>query len=91
MDWQEIDLRFVLAIIIALSFVLFIGGHYWKLKKEITEAVVAFKAVSQAIQDPNVNDAEISRLIDRAMREAKDVGVVLKNIAFSVAQLLSKK
>ena len=85
------DLQFILAIIIALVFVLFIGGNYWNLKKEIKEAVLALKAVSQAIQDPDVNDAEISRLIDRAMREAKDVGVVLKNIAFSVAQLLSKK
>jgi len=86
MNWEQIALA-----IIALAFVLFIGGHYWKLKKEVKEAIVALRTVAQAIQDPNVNDAEIARLIDRAVKEAKDVGKVLKTIAFSVAQLLTKK
>ena len=86
MDWQ-----LALAIIIALSFVLFIGGHYWKLKKEVKEAVVALKAVAQAIQDPNVNDVEIARLIDKAISEVKDVGRIAKEVALAVAQLLAKK
>ena len=70
--------------IVALLFVLVIGEYYWKLKKEIEELV---EAVAEAIEDGNVTDIEIARIL----KEGRDVGRTIKEITFSVVKLLAHR
>lgn len=84
MEWILENWRLILAAVIALAFVLLIGGYYWKLKREITEFVEAIKL---ALEDGDVDDMELARII----KEGKDVGRALKEITLAVTQLLSKK
>ena len=79
MDWN-----YLMWAIIATAFVLIIGGYYWKLKNEITEFV---EAIKQGIEDGTVNDIEMARII----KEGKDVGYALKDITFSIVQLLNRR
>lgn len=78
------DLQYVLAAVIAIAFVLFIGGKYWKLKKEITEFV---DAIAQASADGSVSEVEMARII----KEGKDIGRTLKEITLAVLQIIPKK
>lgn len=84
MEWVLLNWKIILAAVIALAFVLFVGGYYWKLKREITEFVEAIKL---ALEDGDVDDMELARII----KEGKDVGRALKEITLAVTQLLSKK
>ena len=84
MEWIQ-DWRFLLAAVIALIFVLFIGGrYYWKLKKEITEFI---EAINSAVEDDTVDDNEMAQII----KEGKDIGRTLKEITLAVLGLLSKR
>lgn len=81
---EGITWGYVGAAVIALIFVLIIGGYYWKLKKEIEEFV---EAIKEAILDGSVNDIEVARIL----KEGQDVGIVLKKITFSVIRLLAHR
>lgn len=84
LEWLVLNWRLVLAVIIALAFVLFIGGHYRKLKKEIAELVEAIKS---ALDDGDVDDAELALIL----KEGKDVGRTIKEITLAVTRLLPRR
>lgn len=83
MEWIMLNWKLILAAAIALTFVLFIGGYYWKLKREITELV---NTIEQAIEDGDVDDAELAAIL----KEGHDVGRTLKEITFAITKLLTK-
>jgi len=80
---MNIDWSIVIPIILALL-LLVAGGYIKKLTKEIKELV---DVVSWALDDDAVDDAELASII----KEAKDVGASIKEIAMAVVGLINKK
>ena len=81
---EGIDWGYIAFAVIALLAVLFLGGYYRKLKKEITEFV---DIIQWAIEDDEIDDAEIARII----QEGKDIGRTLKEMTLNIIQIIPRK
>ena len=80
---EGIDWYYIALTVIALGAVLFLGGYYWKLKKEITEFV---DVIQLALADNKIAKEELDTII----KEGKDVSATLKELTFSVLGLIRK-
>lgn len=84
MEWIVQNWQFVLVVILAAAFVLILGGYYRKLKKEVGELIAVFR---EAIEDGNVDDAEVARIL----KEGKDVEITIKEFIRAITQIIPKR
>jgi len=73
-DWS------IVALAVVASALAFAGGYIKRLIKETKELITA---VADAIEDDNIDDLELACII----RQAKDVGLVVKDIVRLILEM----